>query len=109
MSVDTSVHICEHTLHRVCTCARICAICSLALGDEGGGVQLVYAGHLLLAWGVIFDMMKDNGVVCIFSIFDGGLSVCRCMWVYTHTHTHTARGVLRCEPRGRDETVGEPK
>ena len=51
-AVDISEHICEHTPYRVCTCARVCSVCSLALGDEGGGVQLVYAGHLLLGvWG----------------------------------------------------------
>jgi len=32
----------------------------------------------------------------------------RC-FVYIHTHTHTAWGVLGCEPRGRDETHGEPE
>jgi len=54
--VDTSVQICE--LRQVCTCARVCAVCSFVLGDEGGMVQLVYAGHLLLTWEVIFDMRK---------------------------------------------------
>jgi len=53
VSVDTSVHTCEHTL-RMCTCGHKCAVCSLAVGDEGGGVQLVYTEHLLLVWGVIW-------------------------------------------------------
>ena len=39
---------------RVCTCARVCAVCSLALGDEGCGFQQVYAGHLLLGVGGYF-------------------------------------------------------
>jgi len=26
---DISVHICEHTLRRVCTCARVCAVCQV--------------------------------------------------------------------------------
>ena len=47
---DISLHIWKHPLRRSCTCARVCAVCSLMLGDEGGGVQLVYAGHLLLVW-----------------------------------------------------------
>ena len=34
---DITVHINEHTLRRVCTCARECAFCSLALGEEDGG------------------------------------------------------------------------
>jgi len=32
-----------------------------------------------------------------------------CVYAYTHTHTHTARGVLRCEPGGRDETLEGPE
>jgi len=65
---DISVHTCEHTLRRVCTYARVCAVCSLAWGDEVGGVQLVYVGYLLLAWGVVFDLRK----IGVFSIFDRG-------------------------------------
>jgi len=30
------------------------------LGDEGEGVQVVFAGQLLLALGIIFDMRKDK-------------------------------------------------
>jgi len=74
-----------------------------------GHIPLVYAGYLLLAWDVIFGLKKTKEIVCIFSFFDGGESVCGCMCVYTHTHTQTARGVLWCEPRGRDETLGQPK
>ena len=49
-------------------------------------------------------------MLSVFSLsFDGGGSVCRCTCVYTHTHAHTARGVLGCEPRGRDETLGGPE
>jgi len=63
----------------------------LALGNEDGGVQLVYESACCLAWGFIFDRRKDRGVVCVFSIFNAGGSVCVCMFVYTHTHTHTAQ------------------
>ena len=66
-------------------------------------------GTCLLAWKVIFDMRKI-WVLSVFPPFsDGDWSVCGCMCVYTHTHTHAARGVLRGEPRGRDETLGEPE
>jgi len=41
--VGTNVHICEHTLRTVCICARICAVCSLALGVEGGSASLCRA------------------------------------------------------------------
>ena len=102
--LDIIVHIFKHTLRRVCTCARVCAVCSFALGDEGGGVQLCRA----LVAGVehYFDTRKDTGLSVFFLFFDGGGSVRGCMCLYTHTHIHTARGVLRCEPRGRDETLG---
>jgi len=61
-----------------------------ALGNEGGGVQLVYEGTCCLAWGVVFDRRRHMGVFCVFSIFNAGGSVCGCRCVYMHTHTHTA-------------------
>jgi len=62
----------------------------VALGNEDGGVQVFYEGTCCLAWGVILHRRKDRGVVCVFSIFIAGGSVCRCVCVYTHTHTlHT--------------------
>jgi len=63
----------------------------LALGNKDGGVQLVYEGTCGLAWEVIFNRRTGGGVVCVFSIFNAGGSVCGCMCVYTHTHTHTAQ------------------
>ena len=60
-----------------------------SLGNEDGGVQLVYESTYCLAWGVIFERKKDRGVVCVFSIFNAGGSV-RYRCVYTHTHKHTA-------------------
>jgi len=60
----------------------------LALGNED---QLVYESTYCLAWGVIFDRRKDRGVVCVFSFFNAGGSVCGCICVYTHTHAHTAQ------------------
>ena len=63
-----------------------------ALGNEDWGVQLVYEGtSSCLAWGVTFDRRRDKGVVCVFSLFNAGGSVCLCMCVYTHTHTHTSQ------------------
>ena len=46
---------------------HVCAVCSLALEEKDGGVQLVYAGHMLLARDrdVIIHMRKDRGFVCI--------------------------------------------
>jgi len=65
----------------------------------------------LVAWcgGLFFDRRKDRGVVCVFSIFKAGGSVCGCMCVYTHTHTHCTDGVFRCEPRSQHETPGGPE
>ena len=39
---------------------------------------LVYESSCCLAWGAIFDRRKDSGVVCVFSIFNAGGSVCVC-------------------------------
>jgi len=89
--------------------ACMCSLFHLALGDEDGGVQLVYESACCLAWGVIIDRRKDRGVVCVFSIFNAGGSVCGCVCVYTHTHTHYTDWVLGCEPRSRDETPGGPE
>jgi len=102
---DTSVHICEHTLHSVC------AVCSLAFGGESRRIQLVYAGHLLLVLGVIVDRRRDRGVIWIFEFLTGVLWVSKfmCVCVYKHTHTHAAHVVLRREPRGWDETPGQPE
>ena len=73
-----------------------------------GGFSLSMQGTCLLAWKVIFDMRKI-GVLSLFSLlFDRIWSICGCMCVHTRTHTHAARGVLGGEPRGRDETLGEP-
>jgi len=67
----------------------------LALGNEEGGVELVYENTCCLAWGVIFDRRKDRGVVYVFSIcnLNAGGSVCGCMCVYTHTRTHSTQMV----------------
>jgi len=89
-----------HPLQCVCMCAHVCTIGSMALRDKRGKVKLVYARHLLLAC-----------FARIFSIFwrSGGGCACGCKYVYTYTPKHTARGVLRCEHRGQDETLGGPE
>ena len=69
----------------------MCSFFHLVLGNEDGGVQVVYESTCCLAWGVIFDRRKDRGVVCVFSIFNAGGSVCGCTCVYTHTHTRIAQ------------------
>ena len=50
---EITVHICE-TICRMFRCARVCAVCSFVLGDEGGWVQVVYAEHLSLGVGGYF-------------------------------------------------------
>ena len=58
------------TLCRGCTRSRVCAVGPLALGDEGVGVQVVHAGHLLMVLGVVFDMRKVE-MLSVFSLFLG--------------------------------------
>jgi len=84
----------------------------LALGNEDGEIQLVYEGTSCLACGVIFHKRNDRGVVCVFSIFNAGGSVCGCMCVYTHTHTHTAQmgySVVSSGARVRKRHLEGPK
>ena len=72
--------------------ACMCTLFHLALGNEDGGVQLVYESASCLAWGVILDRRKHRSVVCI----------------RTHTQTLHRWGTW-CGPRGRDETPGGPE
>jgi len=100
----------RHNHCRVCTYAlSVCTICSFALGDKGGEVQHVTSRELV-AWrrGLFLKEGQIEVLSCVFSFFDAGGSVCECMCVYTHTHTHSTWGA-RCEPRGRDETLGGPE
>jgi len=68
---DKSVHICKQTLriykYTRAYAPRIRAVFPLALGDEGRGVQLIYAGYLLLAWGVLLTCVKTK-VLSEFSL-----------------------------------------
>jgi len=67
-------------------CAPVCAVCSLALMDEGGGVQLVYCRALVAGIGGQFDMRMIGVLSESFPLFlDGGWNVCECMCVYTHS------------------------
>ena len=98
---------CEYTFYRVYTCITKCKACVLLLRDVGGGVQLVYAGHLLLAWGNIFDGRRGRVGVCVLYLFcfDGSWSVCACVCVYTRTYRYTLHvGYcwMRVEGSGRD-------
>ena len=84
----------------------------ISVGDEGlgGGVQLVYAGHLLLAWDIIFNM-KKNRALSVFSLFlDEGRSVCKCVCVCIRSHTHTLQvGYLHVSPGVGMRHLGSPK
>jgi len=68
--------------------ACMCSLFRLAVGDEDGGVQLVYESACCLAWGFIFDRKKDRGIVCVSSVFKRGWE---CTWVYVcvYAHIHT--------------------
>jgi len=104
------VCVCVYIYTYICMCiyvyiyiyiyiACMCSLFHLLLGNEDWGVQLVYESACCLAWGVIFDKRKDRGVVCAFSIFNAGGSVCGSVCVYMHTHTHTTQmGCLDVSP-----------
>jgi len=64
-----------------------------ALGDKGGGVQLVYQGARV-AWrgGLFFAGRRDKGVVCFFSIFWHGW---KCMCVYVCVYADTDNTPIR--------------
>jgi len=67
----------------------------ISVRGQGWGVQLVYAGHLLLAWGVIFDMRKIE-VLSVFSRFWTGVEVYVGLCVCTRKNTLAARWILGC-------------
>ena len=95
----TSVYTFAYTLQGVHMRSCMCSLVVRRWGNEDGGVQQVNESTCCLAWGVIFDRRKDRGVVCVFSIFNAGGSVCGCMCVYTHTHKHTEQmGYLDVSP-----------
>jgi len=86
--VVTSANTFAYTLASGCAYALMYVqFVHLALVNEGRGVQLVYEDTCCFAWGVIFDRRTDRVVVCVFSIFNAGGSVCGCMCVCTNTHT----------------------
>jgi len=62
-----------------------------AVGGRGWRGSTNLWKHLLLGVGFIFNWRQDRGVVCVFSIFTVGGSVCGCMCVYKHTRTHTSQ------------------
>jgi len=82
------------------------------LGNEDGGVQLVYEGTCCLAWVVTFDRRRDRGEVCVFYFLNAGGSECGCRCVYARTHTHTAHcsmGYLGVSPGVRMRHLEGPK
>ena len=65
----------------------------------------------LVAWREGLSLTEGKiGVLSVSPLFltRVGVYVCVCVCIRTHTHTHCTDGVLRCEPRSRDETPGEP-
>jgi len=82
---------CLHARYKMCICAHVCAVCSFTVEEQGWGGFTSLWEHLLLGVGVYCDSRKDKSVVCVFSIFNAGGSVCGCMCVYARTHTHTVQ------------------
>jgi len=72
----------------ISTSARVCAVRSLALWEEGGEGQLVCAGHLLLVWENILNGRRDR-VVCLYLLYFAGRLDCIRVCVCTRTYTQT--------------------
>jgi len=68
----------------------MCNLFHSALGNEDGGVQLVYKSACCFAWEVILTEGKI-GVLSVSSLFLTRVGVYVCVCVYTHTHAHTAQ------------------
>jgi len=104
----TSVYISGNTLchppqgMHVCSWMHILfiSVWERVLKGSASLCTCLWRGTLLFRW------EKIGVCLCFLLFFDGSGIVCGCMCVYTHTYTHTARGVLRCEARGRDKTHG---
>jgi len=69
----------------------------------------------LVAWRRVLFLTEGEieMLSCVLSVFWRGCEctcvyVCMCVCAHAHTHTHCTRGA-RCEPRGRDERLGEPE
>ena len=89
----------------ICMCVYIymylyitcmCSLFHLALGNEDGGVELVYESTCCLAWGAIFGrrLFLAEGkivVLSVSSLFLTRVGVYVCLSVCIHTHTHTAQ------------------
>ena len=68
--------------------ACMCILFNLVLGNEDGGVQLVYKSTCCLAWGVILTEGKI-GVLSMSSLFETRVEVFAGVCVCIRTHTHT--------------------
>jgi len=99
---DISLYIYKYTLRRVCACARVCAVCSLALQDESEWEGSASLCRVLVAWrgGLLLVEEKMGVLYCVFSTADADENVCRCvcMCVNTQRHTHTTHGVCDVSP-----------
>jgi len=79
------VNTLSEALRRLWTCARIYAVCSLALWGEGWGFQPVQ--HLLLAWGLFFT---DGEILHLLCFDKGKTCVCVCVYIRLLVHTEMA-------------------
>jgi len=56
----------------------------------------------------IYTRRREREICLKSSLFEQGVGVyLHCVCSCTHTHTHTACGLIKFEPRGRDETHEE--
>ena len=92
-------------------CAHVLVCSQFVHSRWGRGGNYFMQSTCCLAWVWIFDRRRDESIVLRLSIFDASGCVCVCMCVcvcvYAHTHTHCTCNA-RCQPRGRDKTLGGP-
>ena len=90
----------------MCTFVRVCAVCSFVLGEEGRGVQLVYAGTCCWCGGLFLD--RESMCCLCLVYFLTGMRVYVGVCVYKRRHTHTL-GYSEVSPGVRTRRLEGPK
>jgi len=86
----------------------MCSLFHLALGNEDGGIQLVYESACCLEWG---DILAEGKIVVlsVSSLFFTRVGVFVCVSVCIRIHTHTLHRYLDVSPGVRMRHLEGPK